>query len=120
MPTRTYRKGACKAIVVADAVFPLEPTCLKYYDSVHSAQQYSFNYSLIRTRRVVEQAYGRLKGRWKIMEGRCGLNNPVFARQVAVLFTTFVNVISAHLRMVGYPMLVHTSVQLHLVYRPQQ
>ena len=85
-----------KPFVVADAAFPLEPTCLKCYDSVHSAQQYSFNYSLIRTRRVVEQAYGRLKGRWKIMEGRCGLNDPVFARQVAVLCCALHNICERH------------------------
>ena len=50
--------------LVADAAFPLAATCMKYYEgSGLPPQKHSVNYSLIRTRRVVEQAFGRLKGR---------------------------------------------------------
>ena len=45
-------------------------------DSVHSTQQYCFNYSLIRTRRVVKQAFGRLKGRWENNGGKVWIKQP--------------------------------------------
>ena len=38
----------------------------------------SFTYSVIRTTRVVEQAFGRLKGSWRI-PAKSKLNDPVFA-----------------------------------------
>ena len=54
------------SFLVADAAFFLSPTVLKCYDGADlTAQQCCFNYSDIRTR-VVEQAFGRLKGRWRI------------------------------------------------------
>ena len=71
---RTIEGVSVKPFVVADSAFPLEPTCIKCYEFGQRPYMRSFNYSLIRTRRVVEQAFGRLKGRWKIMDGRCMLN----------------------------------------------
>ena len=52
-----------KPFLVADAAFPLDSTCMKCYDDTGpmSSYKHSFNYSLIRTRRVVEQAFDRLK-----------------------------------------------------------
>ena len=67
-------EGVCvKPFLVADSAFPLDSTCMKCYDNTGTMANYkrSFNYSLIRTRRVVEQAFGRLKGRWRIMDGPC-------------------------------------------------
>ena len=82
--------------VVADAAFPLEPTCMKCYDTARTPHARSFNYSLIRTRRVGEQAFGRLKGRWRIMDGRCSLRDPVFARKVAVVCCALHNICERH------------------------
>ena len=93
---RTISGVNVKPFVVADAAFPLDPTCLKCYDVVQAPYQRSFNYSWIRTRRVVEQAFGRLKGRWKIMDGRCSLRDPVFARQVAVVCCGLHNICKRH------------------------
>ena len=59
-----------KPFLVADAAFPQESSCMKCFDMGNVPQKRSFNYSLIRTRRVVEQAFGRLKGRWKVMDGQ--------------------------------------------------
>ena len=85
-----------KPYIVADAAFPLSATVMKCYDANQPSQRRSFNYSLIRTRRVVEQAFGRLKGRWKIMDGRCSLNDPTFVRQVAVVCCALHNICERH------------------------
>ena len=93
---RTISGLHVKPFVVADSAFPLDPTCLKCYDVVQAPYHRSFNYSLIRTRRVVEQAFGRLKGCWKIMDGQCSLRDPVFARQVAVVCCGLHNICERH------------------------
>ena len=49
-----------------------------------SPSQKSFNYSVVLTRRVVEQAFGRLKGRWRIT-AQSRLNDPVFANLVGTV-----------------------------------
>ena len=75
---RTISGVNVKPFVIADSAFPLASTCMKCYEVGQPAYRRSFNYSLIRTRRVVEQAFGRLKGHWKIMDGKCSLKDPVF------------------------------------------
>ena len=74
-----------KPFIVTDSAFPLASTCMKCHEIGQPAYRHSFNYSLIRTSRVVEQAFGQLKGRWKIMDGKCSLKDPVFVRRVAVV-----------------------------------
>ena len=85
-----------KPFLVADAAFPLESSCMKCFDMGNVAQKRSFNYSLSRTRRVVEQAFGRLKGRWKVMDGQCRVNDPVFVRKVAMACCALHNVCERH------------------------
>ena len=78
--TSTIIEGVhVQPFLVADAAFPLESTCMKCYDDTGIMPSYkrSFNYSVIRTGRVVEQAFGRLKGRWHMMDGPGKVNNPV-------------------------------------------
>ena len=56
--------------LVGDAAFSFSTRLMKCY-AVPAAQQTNeqkaFNYALIRTRRVVENAFGRLKARWRIL-----------------------------------------------------
>ena len=85
-----------KPYIVADAAFPLSSTLMKCFESGQPTYKHSFNYALIRTRRVVEQAFGRLKGRWKIMDGKCCLNDPVFVSQVATVCCALHNVCERH------------------------
>ena len=51
---------------VADSAFRLMPFVMKDYDTEPSrnSPEYSYNHHHFRTRRVVENAFGRLKGRW--------------------------------------------------------
>ena len=87
-----------KPFLVADSAFPLDSTCMKCYDDTGTMANYkrSFNYSLIRTRRVVEQAFGRLKGRWRIMDGPCKINDPVLVRKVAMVCCALHNICERH------------------------
>eukprot|EP00117_Sycon_ciliatum_P027818 scpid86821/ scgid22508/ len=57
---------------------------MKCYDenSGLTKAQSDFNYCAIRTRRAVENAIGRLKGRWQILTGN-SIRDPVLARRVA-------------------------------------
>ena len=93
-PPRLIEGVQVKPYLVADAAFPLSQTCMKCYEDSGSTQgcKRSFNYSLIRTRRVVEQAFGRLKGRWQIMNGTCRINDPLFARRIAMVCSALHNV----------------------------
>ena len=86
--------------LVADSAFPLSSSLMKCYDVLPNSGilrpcKRSFNYALIRTRRVVEQAFGRLKGRWKIMDG-CNLNDPTFASRVALVCCALHNICERH------------------------
>ena len=86
--------------IVADSAFRLSSSVMKCYDNPPSLgrlrpSKRSFNYALIRTRRVVEQAFGRLKGRWKIMDG-CNLNYATFASRVALVCCALHNVCERH------------------------
>ena len=82
---RVIKGVAVKPFLVVDAAFPLESTCMKCFAMGIVPQKRSFNHSLIRTRRVVEQAFGRLKGRWKVMDGQYRVNDPVFVQNVAMV-----------------------------------
>lgn len=85
-----------KPFLVADSAFPLACNMMKCFEGTSLPHwKHSFNYSVIRTRRVVEQAFGRLKGRWKVVE-KCNLNDPVFARQVAMVCCALHNVCERH------------------------
>ena len=75
----TIEGVSVEPFVVDHSAFPLEPTCIKCYEVGQPPYRCSFNYSLICTRRVVKQAFGRLKGHWRIMDGWCMLNDLVFA-----------------------------------------
>ena len=59
---------------------------MKCFDDWHGPlepHKHTFNFRLIRTRRVVKQAVGRLKGRFRILDG-CDLRNPVFTADAAL------------------------------------
>lgn len=84
--------------LVADAAFPLSKTCMKCFDTTTSSHgtKYSFNYSLIRTRRVVEQAFGRLKGRWRILSNTPRINDPVFVQKYTMVCCALHNICERH------------------------
>lgn len=55
-------------LVVGDSAFPLRPWLLKpYTHAVVTTPQRYFNYRLSRARMVTEEAFGQLKGRWRVL-----------------------------------------------------
>lgn len=56
--------------IVGDSAFPFSHCLMKCYNGDHrpGTPHYAFNYKLIRTRRVVENAFGRLKARFRVLK----------------------------------------------------
>ena len=56
-------------VLVADAAYPLLPWVMKPYQEAGnlSVERLYFNYRISRARMVVENAFGRLKGRWRCL-----------------------------------------------------
>lgn len=90
--TRVLIGVTVEPFLVADAAFALSSKVLKCSvgDNL-SHRQHAFNYCIIRTRRVVEQAFGRLKGRFHTIV-RSRLKNPGFAAKVASVCCSLHNI----------------------------
>uniref|UniRef100_A0A8C1N976 DDE Tnp4 domain-containing protein n=1 Tax=Cyprinus carpio TaxID=7962 RepID=A0A8C1N976_CYPCA len=85
-------------------VTPLQNWLLKpFIDTGHlTAEQQVYNMKICRARVVVENAFGRLKGRWRCLmkKNDCAVN----LVKSMVLYTTFVRVMENPMRMLGiYP-----------------
>ena len=73
--TETSRQIAGRRIepvILADSAFPLKPNIMKPYPDCTdlTPEQRIFNYQLSRARRVIENAFGRLKARFRSI-GKC-------------------------------------------------
>jgi hypothetical protein len=80
--------------LVADTAFALSSRVMKCWEGVDVGHgpKYNFNYAVIRTRRVVEQAFGRLKGRFHIVQ-RCTSRDDCFAANIAMVCCALHNMI---------------------------
>ena len=68
-----------RPFIVADAAFPFSATMMKGYpgDPATGTLEHAYNYAHVRTRRVVENAFGRLKGRFQVLRSS-QMNDPRF------------------------------------------
>lgn len=82
-----------KPYLVADAAIAFGPRMMKCYegDHRHRSNKAFLIHAVIRTRRVVETAFGRLKGRFRIM-AQCNLNNVPMLRDIALICCALHNV----------------------------
>lgn len=76
-----------KPYLVADSAFALHARVMKCFmgDNL-TFREYCLNYCLIRTRRVVEQAFGRWKGRFRVLVVGCkNFKDPKFVQTVSLV-----------------------------------
>ena len=97
--------------MVADSAFALDERVMKCYDAAVGHVQDRFNHAVIRTRRVIENAFGHLKMRWNI----CFTNHitdPALATDVAYICCALHNFCeercTEHIGMLGT---VHAAVK---------
>ena len=77
--------------LVGDSAFVLTTYPMKCFQSKNlNAEQQTLNYGLTRTRRVVEQAFDRLKGRCRILVQN-NIKDPEFAAKIATVYCALHN-----------------------------
>lgn len=85
VPACTTSNGTVvHSYVVGDGAFALDGRVMKCYTVPIGMQQEAFNAAVIRTRRVIENAFGHLKMRWHIFDNNT-INNPNRAKVVALI-----------------------------------
>jgi hypothetical protein len=87
-----------RPFLVADAAFTFQPTVMKAFggDPVEGTKEHAYNYSHVRTRRVVEQAFGRLKGRFHVLKHN-EYNDPDFMSDVTLVCCALHNLCERHM-----------------------
>lgn len=71
---RLFEGKAVPFMLLADPAYPHWPWILKGYTGSLSREEESFNVYHSTARNVVEQAFGRLKGRWRVLLKRTDIN----------------------------------------------
>ena len=70
--TKTNDDIVIPPLILGDGAFPMRSFFLKPYgDAVLSDKKIYFNYRASRGRMVTEGAFGKLKGRWRILSRKC-------------------------------------------------
>ena len=72
-----------RPFLVGDAAFPFAPYMMKNIggDPEENTVEHAYNYCHIRTKRVIENAFGRLKGRFRVLKAG-KLNDPSWVTQI--------------------------------------
>lgn len=73
-PSIAHKEGdvLIPPLLLGDGAFPFHPWLMKpYSQAILKADDKYFNYRLSRARMVTEGAFGKLKGRWRILSRKC-------------------------------------------------
>ena len=77
--------------LIGDSAFPLGPRLLKCYETATYPHQRRFNRAHISTRQKIENAYGFLRGRWRVLTFNF-IRDPEFMRDVSLVCCALHNV----------------------------
>ncbi|CAC5421176.1 unnamed protein product [Mytilus coruscus] len=90
---KRFNNTTITPFIIGDAAYPLMPWLIKPFrdNGALSAEKRYFNYMLSRARMVVENAFGRLKGRWRCLMKRNDLST-LFVPDVAECCCTLHNI----------------------------
>eukprot|EP00117_Sycon_ciliatum_P008515 scpid73319/ scgid11180/ Putative nuclease HARBI1; Harbinger transposase-derived nuclease len=89
-----------RPFLIGDSAFTLSPYLMKIHAGDNlTPQQSSFNFAQIRARRIVECAFGRLKGRFTVVS-HSNSNDPTFMSKAVLLCCSLHNIIERRKR--GY------------------
>lgn len=69
-PSKLINGRNIKAFIIGDPAYPLQDWLMKGYTAPKTPEEESFNVYLSKARIVVENAFGRLKSRWRILQKR--------------------------------------------------
>ncbi|XP_049522130.1 uncharacterized protein LOC125944811 [Dermacentor silvarum] len=88
-PTICVGTSLVPPLILCDQAFPLTSNLMKPFPGTnHTPEESNFNYELSKTRRIVENAFGRLKARFRFVMKRmeCDISNvPIVVRACCVL-----------------------------------
>jgi hypothetical protein len=75
-----------RPFLVGDAAFPFSATMMKGFPGNPDvgSEEHAYNYAHVRTRRIIENAFGILKGRFQILKAS-SLNDPDFMGDVSLV-----------------------------------
>ncbi|CAC5361764.1 unnamed protein product [Mytilus coruscus] len=90
---KRFNNTTITPFIIGDAAYPLMPWLIKPFrdNGALSAEKRYFNYMLSRARMVVENAFGRLKGRWRCLMKRND-SSTLFVPDVAECCCTLHNI----------------------------
>ena len=72
---------AIPPLILGDGAFPLRTWIIKPYgDAILNEQKRYLKYRLSRARMVAEGAFGKLKGRWRVLSKKCESNPEILKR----------------------------------------
>ena len=72
---------AIPPLILGDGAFPMRTWIIKPYgDAILNEQKRYLNYRLSRARMVTEGAFGKLKGRWRVLSKKCESNPETLKR----------------------------------------
>lgn len=94
---RVYQNVRIRPYLVGDAAFPFSATMMKGFNGnpVRGTTEHAYNYAHGRTRRVVENAFGRLKGRFRLLKSS-EMNDPDFHTDCILVCCALHNVCERH------------------------